>query len=106
MALFDRKVCSETPERWLWKSGTVALKIRTGGSKVAGIFTITLILLIFSLIFLLTPTIKELLYIDYNKYNEFIYDMRQIKLFYANLRSHEIIPRQWYNPKIKSTTTY
>ena len=44
---------------------------------------ITLILLIFSLIFLLTPTIKELLYIDYNKYNEFIYDMRQIKLFYA-----------------------
>jgi len=22
------------------------------------------------------------------------------------LRSHEIIPRQWYNPKIKSTTTY
>ena len=45
--------------------------------------TITLILLIFSLIFLLTPTIKELLYIDYNKYNEFIYDMRQIKLFYA-----------------------
>lgn len=44
---------------------------------------ITLILLIFSLIFLLTPTIKELLYIDYNKYNEFIYDMRQIKLFYT-----------------------
>lgn len=44
---------------------------------------ITLILLIFSLIFLLTPTIKELLYIDYNKYNEFIYDIRQIKLFYA-----------------------
>ena len=44
---------------------------------------ITLILLIFSLIFLLTPTIKELLYRDYNKYNEFIYDIRQIKLFYA-----------------------
>lgn len=44
---------------------------------------ITLVLLVFSLIFLLTPTIKELLYIDYNKYNEFIYDMRQIKLFYA-----------------------
>lgn len=44
---------------------------------------ITLILLIFSLIFLLTPTIKEFLYIDYNKYNEFIYDMRQIKLFYT-----------------------
>lgn len=48
---------------------------------------ITLILLIFSLIFLLTPTIKELLYRDYNKYNEFIYDMRQIKLFYAKEES-------------------
>ena len=44
---------------------------------------ITLILLIFSLIFLLTPTIKELLYLDYDKYNEFIYDLKQIKLFYA-----------------------
>ena len=44
---------------------------------------ITLVLLVFSLIFLLTPTIKELLYRDYNKYNEFIYDIRQIKLFYA-----------------------
>lgn len=48
---------------------------------------IALILLIFSLIFLLTPTIKELLYIDYNKYNEFMYDMRQIKLFYAKENS-------------------
>ena len=44
---------------------------------------ITLILLIFSLIFLLTPAIKELLYLDYDKYNEFIYDLKQIKLFYA-----------------------
>lgn len=48
---------------------------------------ITLILLIFSLIFLLTPTIKELLYLDYNKYNEFIYDIKQIKLFYAKEKS-------------------
>lgn len=44
---------------------------------------LVLILLIFSLIFLLTPTIKEILYLDYNKYTELIYDLRQIKLFYA-----------------------
>lgn len=50
---------------------------------IMAVQAITLILLIFSLIFLLTPTIKELLYRDYNKYNEFIYDIRQIKLFYA-----------------------
>lgn len=48
---------------------------------------ITLLLLIFSLILLVTPTIKELLSIDYNKYNEFIYDVRQIKLFYAKENS-------------------
>lgn len=48
---------------------------------------IVLILLIFSLILLLTPTIKEILYLDYNKYNELIYDLRQIKLFYAKENS-------------------
>lgn len=42
-----------------------------------------LILLIFSLIFSFIPIIKDLFYRDYNKYNELIYDLRQIKLFYA-----------------------
>lgn len=42
-----------------------------------------LILLIFSLIFYCIPIIKDLFYRDYNKYNELIYDLRQIKLFYA-----------------------
>ena len=50
---------------------------------IMAVQAITLVLLVFSLIFLLTPTIKELLYRDYNKYNELIYDIRQIKLFYA-----------------------
>ena len=44
---------------------------------------IVLILLIFSLIFSLTPIVKDILYRDYNKYNELIYDLRQIKLFYS-----------------------
>ncbi len=44
---------------------------------------IILILLIFSLIFSFIPIIKDLFYRDYNKYNELIYDLRQIKLFYA-----------------------
>ena len=45
------------------------------------------ILLFFSLIFLLTPAIKEILYFDYNKYNELIYDLRQIRLFYTKKES-------------------
>ncbi len=44
---------------------------------------IIIALLIFSLIFSLTPIVKDILYRDYNKYGELIYDLRQIKLFYA-----------------------
>lgn len=44
---------------------------------------IAILLLIFSLIFSLTPIVKDILYHDYNKYGELIYDLRQIKLFYA-----------------------
>lgn len=44
---------------------------------------IVIVLLIFSLIFSLTPIVKDILYRDYNKYNELIYDLRQLKLFYT-----------------------
>lgn len=44
---------------------------------------IVLTLLIFSLILALTPVVKDVLYRDYNKYDELIYDLRQIKLFYS-----------------------
>ena len=44
---------------------------------------IILILLIFSLIFSFVPIIKDLFYRDYNKYTELMYDLRQVKLFYA-----------------------
>jgi hypothetical protein len=44
---------------------------------------IVLALLIFSLILALTPVVKDILYRDYNKYDELIYDLRQIKLFYS-----------------------
>ena len=44
---------------------------------------IVIILLLFSLIFSFTPIIKDILYNDYNKYENFIYDLRQIKLFYV-----------------------
>ena len=44
---------------------------------------IILVLLIFSLIFSFMPIIKDLFYHDYNKYTELIYDLRQVKLFYA-----------------------
>ena len=47
------------------------------------VLTIILILLIFSLIFSLVPIVKDIFYIDYNRYDEFIYDLRQIKLFYS-----------------------
>lgn len=45
--------------------------------------TIILILLIFSLIFSFVPIVKDIFYRDYNRYDEFIYDLRQIKLFYS-----------------------
>ena len=44
---------------------------------------IIIILLISSLIFALTSIVKDILYRDYNKYSELIYDLRQIKLFFA-----------------------
>lgn len=44
---------------------------------------ISLVLSFFSLTFLLTPIIKDILYSDYNKYDDLIYDLRQIKLFYT-----------------------
>lgn len=44
---------------------------------------IVLVLLTFSLVVSLTPIIKDILYRDYNKYDELIYDLRQIKLFYT-----------------------
>jgi hypothetical protein len=39
--------------------------------------------LIYFLIITLRPLLKDFLYRDYNKYDEFIDDLRQIKLFYA-----------------------
>ncbi|MBR4733340.1 MAG: hypothetical protein IK081_11295 [Lachnospiraceae bacterium] len=45
---------------------------------------IIVIILFFSLVFLLIPTIKEFLYFDYNKYEEFMYDMRQLKIFHTD----------------------
>lgn len=45
---------------------------------------IVLVLLIFALIFVLTPFIKDILYRDYNRYDELICDLRQIKIFYMN----------------------
>ncbi len=47
------------------------------------VLAIILILLIFSLIFSFVPIVRDLFYRDYNRYNEFIYDLRQIKLFYS-----------------------
>ena len=44
---------------------------------------IVLVLLIFSLILSLKPIIKCIIYRDYNRYYDLIYDLRQIKIFYA-----------------------
>lgn len=48
---------------------------------------IIIVILICSLIFSLTSIVKDILYHDYNKYNELISDLRQIKLFYAKEKS-------------------
>ncbi len=44
---------------------------------------IILIILSFSLIFAVTPIIKDIAYRDFNKYNDFISDLTQIKIFYS-----------------------
>lgn len=45
---------------------------------------IILIVLIFSIVLSLVPLVKDIVCKDYNKYDNLIYDLRQIKLFYAN----------------------
>ena len=70
----------------------VAQKIGNAASQdemiTMALQVIVLVLLTFSLIFSLTPIIKDILYRDYNKYDDFIYDLRQIKLFYAKKMLH------------------
>lgn len=58
--------------------------------NMAGL-AIILILLIFSLIFSFVPIIRDLFYHDYNMYNEFIYDLRQIKLFYSKTNQSQLL---------------
>lgn len=62
--------------------------IRLDGMLLMATQAITLVLLIFSLIFYLAPIVKDILYRDYNKYEELIYDLRLIKLFYSK-RSYQ-----------------
>lgn len=63
----------------------VAEKIGNSATQDEMIFmalqAIILIILIFSLIISLTPLFKDILYRDFKKYEELIYDLRQIKLF-------------------------
>lgn len=51
---------------------------------VMALYAVSIIILIFSMIFSMVPIIKEVCYRDYNKYNELISDLKQIKLFYSN----------------------
>lgn len=44
---------------------------------------IIIVILVFTLIFTLSEIIKEIFYRDYNKYNEFISDLNQLKIFYS-----------------------
>lgn len=61
----------------------ISEKAETSQMINMGLLAIILLLLFFSFIFALIPIIKDLLYSDYDKYNELIYDLRQIKLFYS-----------------------
>ena len=45
---------------------------------------ITIVLMVFSLIFALNAIVRDIFFSDYKKYNELMYDLRQVKLFYAN----------------------
>ena len=61
--------------------------VKTNEMIEMAIVLMTIIILIFALIFLLEPIINELFHINYNKYQKLIDDLRQIKLFYATAHS-------------------
>lgn len=44
---------------------------------------IIIILLIFSIVFAFATIVKDVLYLEYNQYNNFISDLHQIKIFYS-----------------------
>lgn len=46
------------------------------------IYSILIILLAFPIVLTVIPLLKELFYRNYNKYDELIYDLKQIRLFY------------------------
>lgn len=48
------------------------------------VWSIAIVLLCFAVLLAIVPIIKECLYRDYNRYNDFISDLEQIKLFYSN----------------------
>lgn len=50
---------------------------------ILSIYYISILLMIFSIILCIVPLIKTLPYWDYNKYNDLIYDLRQVKIFYS-----------------------
>lgn len=47
------------------------------------LLSIVLILLVYSFILALTQMVKDILYRDYNRYDNFISDLHQIKIFYS-----------------------
>lgn len=51
---------------------------------------IIIILLFFSLAFAISSLVKEVLYRDYNKYDQLIYDLRQIKVFYSKKKKDNV----------------
>lgn len=65
----------------------VAQKIGDSSTREAMIMmaseAIALMVFVTAFLVLLTPMLKQLIYIDYNRYDGFISDIRQVKLFYA-----------------------
>lgn len=44
---------------------------------------IFIIICVFAIIIAIVPVIKDICYRDYNKYNELLYDLNQVKIFYS-----------------------
>lgn len=49
----------------------------------ASIIIVFVIICIFSIIIAVVPIIKEIFYRDYDKYNQLLYDLNQVKIFYS-----------------------
>lgn len=68
----------------LFFAGKITLNMGVSEIFQATIISVILIISGYIIIFSLMDVLKDLIYREYNKYEELIFDLRQVKIFYSN----------------------